>query len=564
MSQYYHTSAQRSTAVNIALTGNFTSPDGLNLILIKNSYIEIYDITSEGLRVVRDIPLNGTILTALLFRRRNRKYDSLCIVTLRADLIILECVPSKDSIDFVTVFRKSIDSRGHHLLHHGVTALVDPTSTFIAIRLFHNLMKIIEIDHIPFLPGVKIDESKIHAVKYVIIYSCINEIRLDEGNVIDLTFIIGYGYPTFAMICEDQGAAHLRMYEFNPKDHVLVPLPANFSAIETTSRMLVPVAAPFYGFLVVGDEMISYHSPNKPHITTCIPQKTLSKVVAYAQVDNKRYLMGNLCGELFMVHLVGAEVDPSAPLSTFLERLRIERLGITSVPESIVYLDNGVVFIGSYFGDSQLIHLHSDMDPDTKCYFDVCEEYPNLGPIADMIFVENEGQNQLITCSGYSRDGSLRIIRNGIGIQEIATIAQEHMNGVWCIPCNSEVYDDAMICSMKRRSRIIRVIGDDLAPLKLEGFVRDDRTLYCAAVYSQGHKKFPRPLLLQATNDTIWLIGIQGLYGKGCLATWKSPTGMSLSSLTSRGDLVVVASGNSIFALRITGTPDKPVFTQIG
>lgn len=105
-------------------------------------------------------------------------------------------------------------------------------------------------------------------------------------------------------------------------------------------------------------------------------------------------------------------------------------LGITSVPESIVYLDKGVVFIGSYFGDSQLIHLRSDIDPDTKCYFDVYEEYPNLGPIADMIFVENEGQNQLITCSGYSRDGSLRIIRNGIGIQEIATIGQEHMNGM--------------------------------------------------------------------------------------------------------------------------------------
>lgn len=95
-----------------------------------------------------------------------------------------------------------------------------------------------------------------------------------------------------------------------------------------------------------------------------------------------------------------------------------------------MYLDNGVVFIGSYFGDSQLIRLRSEMDPDTKCYFDIYEEYPNLGPITDMAFVENEGQNQLITCSGFSRDGSIRIIRNGIGIQEISTITQEDMNGI--------------------------------------------------------------------------------------------------------------------------------------
>lgn len=89
-----------------------------------------------------------------------------------------------------------------------------------------------------------------------------------------------------------------------------------------------------------------------------------------------------------------------------------------------------MVFVGSFFGDSQLIHLRSEIDPERKCYFDVFEEYTNVGPIADMVFVENEGQNQLITCSGFFRDGSLRIIRSGIGIQETATIDQADINGV--------------------------------------------------------------------------------------------------------------------------------------
>ena len=52
------------------------------------------------------------------------------------------------------------------------------------------------------------------------------------------------------------------------------------------------------------------------------------------------------------------------------------------------------------------------------------ETFTNLGPIVDMCVVdlERQGQGQLVTCSGAYKEGSLRIIRNGIGIHEQATI----------------------------------------------------------------------------------------------------------------------------------------------
>ena len=45
------------------------------------------------------------------------------------------------------------------------------------------------------------------------------------------------------------------------------------------------------------------------------------------------------------------------------------------------------------------------------------DSYTNLGPIVDMCVVDldRQGQGQLVTCSGALRDGSLKIIRNGIG-----------------------------------------------------------------------------------------------------------------------------------------------------
>ena len=42
------------------------------------------------------------------------------------------------------------------------------------------------------------------------------------------------------------------------------------------------------------------------------------------------------------------------------------------------------------------------------------------GPIVDFCVVdlERQGQGQVVTCSGAYKDGSLRVVQNGIGINE--------------------------------------------------------------------------------------------------------------------------------------------------
>lgn len=67
----------------------------------------------------------------------------------------------------------------------------------------------------------------------------------------------------------------------------------------------------------------------------------------------------------------------------------------------------------------QLIKLN--LQPDDKgSYVEVLEKYVNLGPIVDFCVVdlERQGQGQVVTCSGAYKDGSLRVVRNGIGINE--------------------------------------------------------------------------------------------------------------------------------------------------
>lgn len=68
---------------------------------------------------------------------------------------------------------------------------------------------------------------------------------------------------------------------------------------------------------------------------------------------------------------------------------------------------------------TQLIKLNSQ--PDAKgSNVEVMESYVNLGPIVDfsVVDLERQGQGQVVTCSGAYKDGSLRVVRNGIGINE--------------------------------------------------------------------------------------------------------------------------------------------------
>ena len=75
-------------------------------------------------------------------------------------------------------------------------------------------------------------------------------------------------------------------------------------------------------------------------------------------------------------------------------------LQVTSV-RSVTYLDNGVVFVGSTWGDSQLVKLCTVPAPGTvDSYVQVLESYNNLGPIVDMVAADLDKQDHdLVSCS---------------------------------------------------------------------------------------------------------------------------------------------------------------------
>lgn len=50
------------------LAGHFTSAEDLNLLIAKNTRLEIYVVTAEGLRPVKEVGMYGKIAVMELFR----------------------------------------------------------------------------------------------------------------------------------------------------------------------------------------------------------------------------------------------------------------------------------------------------------------------------------------------------------------------------------------------------------------------------------------------------------------------------------------------------------------
>merc|ERR1739838_92960 len=241
-----------------------------------------------------------------------------------------------------------------------------------------------------------------------------------------------------------------------------------------------------------------------------------------------------MSGRLFMLLLDKPEEkgDPT---------VKVELLGEVNIPECITYLDNGVVFIGSRLGDSQLIKLNTEMDSIGQ-YVSVMQTFNNLGPIVDMVVVdlERQGQGQLVTCSGAFKEGSLRIIRNGIGIHEKASIELEGIKGMWSLSVNSPNHHNTIVLAFVGLTRVLTLSGEEVEETEITGFLADQQTFLASNVV---HNQ-----ILQVTGQSCRLI----TESTGALVhEWTPPEGRNISVVAANSSQIVAAAGQHIYYLSI-------------
>ncbi|XP_068173872.1 DNA damage-binding protein 1 [Antennarius striatus] len=521
MSYNYVVTAQKPTAVNACITGHFTSAEDLNLLIAKNTRLEIYVVTAEGLRPVKEVGMYGKIAVMELFRPKGESKDLLFILTSKYNACILEYKQNGDSIDIITRAHGNVQDRIGRPSETGIIGIVDPECRMIGLRLYDGLFKVIPLDR---------DNRELKAFN----------IRLEELQVIDVHFLYGCQAPTVCFIYQDPQGRHVKTYEVSLREKEFNKGPWKQENVEAEASMVIPVPEPFGGAIIIGQESITYHNGDK-YLAIAPPTIKQSTIVCHNRVDpnGSRYLLGDMEGRLFMLLLEKEELMDG---TVVLKDLHVELLGETSIAECLTYLDNGVVFVGSRLGDSQLVKLNVDSN-EQGSYVAVMETFTNLGPIVDMCVVdlERQGQGQLVTCSGAFKEGSLRIIRNGIGIHEHASIDLPGIKGLW--PLRSEAgreTDDMLVLSFVGQTRVLMLSGEEVEETELPGFVDNQQTFYCGNVAHQQ--------LIQITSGSVRLV-LQD--SKALVSEWKEPQGRNISVAACNHTQVVLAVGRALFYLQI-------------
>ncbi|KAF9437707.1 DNA damage-binding protein 1a [Entomortierella beljakovae] len=560
--------ARKSSSVTQAIKGNFTGPDDLNLILGKGTRIEVYLIGRDGLKLIKEFGIYGEIATMEPFRPTGHSMDMLLLTTTHYQMLTLSLRLTHDNASVIASGQSDVttsnppqfsivsdsltDLKDRHSRpsDHGQIVIIDPTSTIVCCHLYQGLLKCIPVN--PSAPGAHLQQqqqpsgrstssSRSTRAPETTFLEQFN-LPIEEITIMSMVFLHGCKRPTLVVLYQDKKEIrHVKTYEFDMKTKDKSETGWSQSGL-AGALTCIAVPSPIGGFLVVGEYSISYFNPTQLTPRSITFNATVMQ--CYNRIDDQgiRYLLGDHNGVLYILVLIlNNPSGPSTSQPSHMEHvvdLKLEPLGTTSIPTSIVYLDNDHAFVGSHLGDSQLVLLHTEADQNGE-YLEVMETFTNIAPVTsfEVVDLEGQGQGQVVACSGGFKDGSLRIVRNGVGINDRAVLELPGIKNIWSLKESLDApLEDTLVMSFLNSTRVVRVTPEaEMVQEEIDGFLNDCQTLLCGNV-QEG-------LILQVTSESVRLIAPPQHIQAGLISEWRPPSGQLISLASMNGTQCLVAVG---------------------
>ncbi|KRZ12626.1 DNA damage-binding protein 1 [Trichinella pseudospiralis] len=457
MSNYIVT-AKAATAVTNSLHGSFTAPGSSDLIIFKNSRFEVHSVSQDGLQYVTEGKMFGRIGAAKLFTPKGENKALMIIVTLKQDVAIVEY----DNGRIKTLASRNISENFGRPASNGILLSVHPDGEIIGLRIMSSTFKCITWNRAT---------SKLST--YSLNYSL--------THLSDFVFLHGFPTPVIALIYGDLVGRHVITCRISLDEQEFETGPWSRGHIEWEAHTLIAVPPPLCGVIVVGCSSLLYIRDNSTISTVSPPFLSKSIVNCYdAAPDGLTYILGQLDGTLSLLKL---EIETDAEGKVMLSRMRATILGVTSPPDSLSYMHKeSLLFVGSRIADSKLLRLNSLAVCD-ETWTEV-ESFPNLAPIVDMVLVDmaKQGQGEIIACSGYGKDGSLKVIRSGIGLYELARLDIPFVNRVWALRyITDEPYDNLFIMGVVGNSTMVIKFQENQAEqITVDGLETAEQTFVAA------------------------------------------------------------------------------------
>eukprot|EP00117_Sycon_ciliatum_P004057 scpid20029/ scgid8581/ DNA damage-binding protein 1; Damage-specific DNA-binding protein 1 len=527
MAYNYVVTAQSSTSVHQCLKANITGKDDVNLLVAKGRNLELSLSTAEGLKPMLVTPIRGHIEVMLAYRPENSETDHIFLLTERLWAMVFSY--DQETKEFVTHCCGDAYQRTGRPCDTGFIGVIDPRHKVIALRLYAGMIKIIPLE-------------QLHKSQQFFTF----DVRLEHLQLIDMCFLHNSDQPTLAYIHQDEAShRHVQTVVLDIDEQEIKAGPWSRQHLEVESHMIIPVEDYFGGVVIVGQQTILYHSgASGKHRSVAPPELKRSVIQCHCMLDHSRILLSDISGTVFML-LLREDPNSSMPGRSTVGELRLEDLGKVTSARSISYLDNSVVYIGSPFGDSQLVRLLADAN-EQGSFLEVIDTIVGIGPITDMAVVDQDrqGQGSVVTCSGYGHTGSLRVVRSGIGIQEVAVSdTGSTIQGVWAIACGADTdLHSAVVVALIEQTIIVQFTDDELGQMT-DGhdFVQSEETIF-ASNLSFG-------FIIQVVESQVRLIEATSISMK---QEWKPPCGMPITAASSNSEQVVVACSEHLYYLTVS------------
>jgi DNA damage-binding protein 1 len=288
------------------------------------------------------------------------------------------------------------------------------------------------------------------------------------------------------------------------------------------------------GLLILGETKITYFND----LTKATKTKNLAEAtifVAWEQVDNRRYAIADDYGNLYFLMLI---LDDAGSVSDW----QIDLIGQTSRASTLVYLDAGLIFVGSHQGDSQLVRIGERQ-------IEIAQTFHNVAPILDFTIMDmgnrsgegqvsefSSGQARIVAGSGAFNDGSLRSVRSGVGLEDLGALGEmPGISNLFGIKSHASAeYMDTLLVSFLDETRAFSFAedGDVEEIAEFKGLAFEESTLLARNV--------PQGRLLQITTKSARLVDLE--------------SGMTVSQwVPTNGKTITAGAANNRFALLSMG-----------
>jgi splicing factor 3B subunit 3 len=384
---------------------------------------------------------------------------------------------------------------------------------------------------------------------------------------------VGFENPLFAAIEASydggKGTKSFTIYEMDLGINHVVRKYAE--PIPSSSNMLIPIPGGTEGpggCLICSDATIAYKrlgreslSCNFPRRVDC-PLDSGVMVVSVAKHKMKDFfllIIQTELGDLFRVELV-VQGSSNGPV----EDLRIAYMDTIPRCTCLNILKSGFLFAASEFGNHSLYQFKPSqiLDPrlpnslpsmsrasqaDDLCVFsphleletlEPLHQMSSLCPLVDMLAWSSESSDQLslLAACGRGSNSTLRCLKLGVGVQELAaTDLPGKPSGVWTLP-NEEGLDSMIVISFIDATLVLAV-GETVQEITDSGLLGNIQTLRV--------EKLSDSSLLQ-----VHLRGLRQIHeSSGRVTEWRAPGGRQVvaAATNSRQAVVALTGGDLVY-----------------